>query len=204
MSAEAESTGESRMDATADRALVEDLRLRLQGARAQENAARAEARLLVRELALARRLLQFFLGGPPPAPVTTAAAIQPIPAVLLTSVMRFHLDACEQTGGYTAICGWAFCPVEVWDGHAATVAVLLRHGATAYAATTGRVPRADVAVYFAAQTAEAGGARGLDGTGFACKIQNASLPVDVDLEIVLRLECAGMACERSTGQKLRL
>ena len=51
---------------SADAALVEDLKLRLQGAQTQETAARAEVRRLAGELAIARRLLRFFVDAPVP------------------------------------------------------------------------------------------------------------------------------------------
>ena len=189
----------------AELALVEDLKGRLQGAQSQEIAARAEARRLMRELSVARRLLRFFVNGPPPARSATAAGMSPVSATLLTGDVRFHLDACQQHGAHTAITGWAFCPVAAWDGHLAEIVLIFRHGSKAYFVPTGWMPRPDIAAHFALQPTEAaGGARGLDGAGFACEILNDSLPAGVDLEIVLRLECEGLACERSTGQRLRL
>ncbi len=203
MNAEASPAGIAAAGGSADAKLTGDLKLRLQGALAQERAARAEARRLARELTLARRLLQFFFDGPPPERAVVATDIRPATARLLTAETRFHLDACRTQGMSTAITGWAFRPVAAWDGRTAKIELMLRHGATAYAAATGRFPRPDVATYFAAQPAAAGGARGLDGTGFACEILNDSLPAGVDLEIVLRLECAGLTCEQPTGQTLR-
>ena len=126
-------------------------------------------------------------------------------AALLTDTVIFHLDACEDRGTFTAISGWAFRPAPEWDGRATTVTLLFRDGGTVYAAATARVPRPDVAAYYAAQPANmAGGASGLDGVGFACEILHESLPEGVDLDIVLRLECAGLACEQPTGTPLRL
>ncbi len=188
----------------AEQALIEDLRLRLRGAQTQETAVRAEARRLGRELAVARRLLRFFFDGPPPARLPATAKIRPVPAAPLTGEVRFHLDACRPLGGHTAITGWAFCPVAAWDGHAATVVLVFRQADTAYAVATGRMPRPDVAAHFAAQPAAAGGACGLEGVGFGCEVLNDSLPAGVDLEIVLRLECAGLLREQPTGQTLRL
>ncbi len=192
-------------DPGADPAVLADLRLRLQGSLAQEAAARAEARRLARELALARRLLKFSFDGPPPVRVVEAAEIRRSPAGLLTDRMIYHLDVCEDRGTHTAVSGWAFCPANGWDMRAATIQVLLRHGDTAYLAVGGCVPRPDVAAFYATQPVEAsGGARGLEGAGFACEILNDSLPAGLDLQVVLRLECEGLACEQFTGQRLRL
>ncbi len=192
-------------DPDADPAVLADLRLRLQGSLAQESAARAEARRLARELALARRLLKFFSDGPPPARAPVAVEIRPAPARLLTGRMVYHLDMCENHGTHTAVSGWAFCPAHGWDMRAATIKVLLRHGDTAYEAVGGCVPRPDVAAFYATQPVEAsGGARGLEGAGFACEILNDSLPADLDLQVVLRLDCESLACEQFTGQRLRL
>ena len=82
--------------------------------------------------------------------------------------------------------------------------LLFRQGATVSAVATDRITRPDVAAYFAAQPAEAtGGARGLEEAGFACEIVNESLAAGGEWEIVLRLDCAGLACELPTGHSLR-
>ena len=188
-----------------DPAVLADLRTRLQGSQAQEQAARAEARRLARELALARRLLKFAFDGPPPVRVAAAEEIPRAPAALLTAGMIYHLDACEDFGTHTAISGWAFCPVHGWDARAAAVTIRLHHGDTTYTAVGGCVPRPDVAAHYATLPPEAGGgARGLEGAGFACEILNDSLPVGVDLKLILRLEYEGLACEQFTGRCLRL
>ncbi len=189
----------------ANAAVLEDLRTRLQSSRTQELAARAEARRVARELALVLRLLKFSVEGPPPPRIVEAAEIGRLSATLLTSRMTYHLDACENHGTHTTVSGWAFCPVEGWDARIATVTVLLRHGDTAYVAAAGCVHRPDVAAHYATQPAEdGGGARGLEGSGFACEILNDSLPAGIEMKLGLRLECEGMACEQSTGQRLRL
>ena len=206
----------------ADPAILSDLRRRLQGSQAQETAARAEARALARELAVARRLLKFASANaapasvrpPSPAPPVLAAETPPVVmpkaetprlrAEPLTVPVTYHLDACEDRGEFTAISGWAFRPAPGWDGRTTTITLRLRHGATVHTAATVRVPRADVAAHFAAQPHDAtGGATGLDGVGFACEILHDSLPAGVELEIALRLECAGRACEQFTGTTLR-
>ena len=192
-------------DPEGDPAVLADLRLRLRSSQAQERAARAEARRLARELALARRLLKFSFDGPPPVRVVEAAQIGRASAGLLTARMVYHLDTCENLGTHTAISGWAFCPVDGWDARAATVTLRLHHGDTTYVASAGFVPRPDIAAHYAAQPPEAsGGARGLEGAGFACEILNASLPAAVDLKVILRLEGEGRACEQFTGHRLRL
>ena len=196
--------GEWVENVEANLAVAADLRLRFQGKEAQLLAARAEARRLALELPLTRRLLKFALDGLPPGRRVAATQAAPRRAALLTAPARFHLDACEHQGQHTVISGWAFRPVLAWDSHAATVTLLFRHGETAYAATTGPVPRPDVAAHFAAQAPEeSGGAVGLEGAGFRCEIVNESLPEGVEWELVLRLECAGVACEQATGQRLR-
>lgn len=203
--------------AEADLPIMADLRLRLQGSQEQEAAARAEARRLARELAVAHRLLKFAGDGnlpmppervrpaAPPRPAEKVAPVNPrVRAVRLTEKVTYHLDTCETRGEYTAISGWAFRPAEGWDGRATTVTLLFRDGATVYAAPACRVARGDVAAFYAAQEAGlTGGAVGLDGAGFACEVWHDSLPAGVDLEIVLRLECAGRACEQPTGTPLR-
>ncbi len=197
----------------ADPAIMSDLRRRLQGSQEQEAAARAEARVLARELALARRLLRFADGqsapghARPPSPPrpTPTPEIPRLRAARLTDRVIFHLDACEDRGAFTAISGWAFRPAPEWNGRATTVTLLFRDGATVYVAAAARVPRPDVAAHYAAQPVNiAGGASGLDGAGFACEILHDSLPAGVDLDIGLRLECAGLACEQPTGTRLRL
>ena len=187
----------------ADLAVVADLRLRLQGSQEQLLATRREARRLARELAIARRLLKFTSGNPPPPrvrpplvaapPVSAEAEIPRQRATLLTEPVIYHLDACESRGRSTTISGWAFRPAPEWDARATTVTLLFRHGATVYYATAGRVPRVDVAAHFAAQPVSLfGGARGLDSTGFTCEVRHDSLPAGMDLEIVLRLEMRGL------------
>ena len=189
-----------------DPAVMDDLRQRLQGGRAELLAARATARLLARELALTRRLLRAACGGAStPRPRQAAALAVTQRAVRLTEATCFHLDTCERQGAHTVFSGWAFRPVPTWDARLATVTLLLRNGAAAYAVPASQVPRPDVAAYFAAQGAEAaGGAAGLDAAGFRCDLVNDSLPAGLDLEIVLRLVCAGVACEQPTGRRLRL
>ena len=196
--------GEWVENVEANLAVNADLRLRFQGKEAQLLAARAEARRLARELALTRRLLKFSLAGSPTVRRLVSPQAAPRRAALLTAPARFHLDACERQGRHTVISGWAFRPVPAWDAHAATVTLLFRHGETAYAAATGHVPRPDVAAHFAAQAPEeSGGAGGLEDAGFCCELVNASLPEGVEWDFVLRLECAGVACEQATGQRLR-
>ncbi len=209
-------------DTVADLAILSDLKRRLQGSREQEAAARAEARALARELAVARRLLRFASANaatatahpPSPAPPVLAAEETPPPvppaetprrrAEPLTAPVIYHLDACENRGEYTAITGWAFRPAPGWDARATTVTLLFRDGATVHAAAAVRVPRPDVAAHFAAQPTDlTGGATGLDGVGFACEILHDSLPAGVELEIALRLDGAGRACEQPTGTTLR-
>ena len=183
-----------------DPAITADLRQRLRGSEVQRAATRSEARRLSRELALTRRLLRFSLGGSQPAAPAT-----PRRAVKLTEPVLFHLDACRRAGTHTVISGWAFRPVPGWDARAAMVTLLFRAGVDAYAAAASHSPRPDVAAYLATRKDQAaGGARGLDGAGFSCEIVNDSLPAGVDLEIVLRLECAGLTCEQPTGRRLRL
>ena len=188
-----------------DPAVISDLRLRLHGSQAQELAARAEARRLARELALTRRLLKFAFDGPPPVRAVGAIPVERAPALLLTVPLIYHLDACENRGDHVAISGWAFCPVEGWDARAALVTLRLHHGDTTHIAFAGSVPRPDVAAHYATQpSGAAGGARGLEGAGFACEIITGSLPAGVDLKVILRLECEGRACEQFTGQRLHL
>ena len=188
----------------ADPAVLADLRLRLQGSQTQETAARAEARRLAHELALARRLLKFSFDGP--APVRTAAAAdgRRLSTALLTGKMVYHLDVCERRGTHTVIAGWAFCPLAGWDARFATVTLILRHDDIAYMTGGGSVPRPDIAAHYAAQPAGAsGGARGLEGAGFSCEILHDSLPADTEWKVVLRLDCDGLACEQFTGRRLR-
>ena len=191
-----------------------DLRQRLDGKEAQLLAARAGVRRLARELAVARRLLKFAGGSPLPARPRPPSPTLPLPlqtdtvprrrAALLTDTVIYHLDSCQNLGAYTSVSGWAFRPAPGWDARATAVTLHFRHGATVYAAAASRVPRPDVAAYFAAQgDGISGGASGLDGVGFTCEILHDSLPAGVDLEIALRLECAGMACEQPTGTPLR-
>ncbi len=201
----------------ADLAIMSDLRLRLQGREEQETAARTEARRLARELTVAHRLLKFTSGTSapirerppsPPRPKPAAAAAEAIPpqrAMLLTDTVIFHVDSCQDQGAFTAISGWAFRPAPEWDGRSTTIRLLFRYGATVYAATASRMPRPDVAAFYAGQPISlSGGASGVDGAGFTCEILHDSLPAGVDLEITLRLECAGLACEQPTGTRLRL
>ena len=194
--------------------VMDDLSLQLRASQAQERAFRAEARRLARELALTRRLLRFSGDNPPPAhprqppvavPAGTATGATRRRATLLTEPVIYHFDACQNRGTYTAIAGWAFRPAPGWDARATTVTLLFRHGLAVFQATATRMPRPDVAAHFAAQGAGlTGGATGLDGVGFGCEILHESLPADAAMEITLRLECAGMACEQSTGTLLRL
>ena len=186
-------------------AVLADLRLRLHGSQTQELAARAEAHRLARELALTRRLLKFSFDGPRPVRTVEAARIERSPALLLTARMIYHLDACENRGDHVAISGWAFCPVNGWDARATTVTLRLHQGDTTYVALAGVVPRPDVAAHYATQPpAACGGARGLEGAGFACEILGDSLPAGIDLKVILCLECEGRSCEQFTGQRLRL
>ncbi len=189
-----------------DPAVLADLRLRLRSSQAQELAARGEARRLARELALARRLLRFSFDGPlPPVRVVEEKTSAREPARLLTGTMIYHLDACEKRGDHAAVSGWAFCPVDGWDATLAVATLRLHHGETTYTVPTVQVPRRDVAALYATQPSETcGGARGLEGAGFACEIPNDSLPAGIDLKVILRLECEGRACEQFTGQRLRL
>ena len=198
--------GDLRTEPGSNPPLTDDLRQRLQGSRAELLAARATARLLARELGLTRRLLRAAHGNTSTPRARKAAAVPAIQrAVRLTEETCFHLDTCERQGAHTVFSGWAFRPVPAWDARSATVTILLRNGAAAYAVTASQVLRPDVAAHFAARGAEAsGGAEGLDKAGFRCDLVNDSLPAGLDLEIVLRLECAGIACEQATGRRLRL
>ena len=195
---------------TARESVLQDLRLRLHGSRTQERAVRVEARTLARELALTRRLLNFFQGAEAPlrTPRQSPVAVNTVPrvrAVRLDGRTLFHLDTCQNHGTCTALAGWAFRPVPEWDAQAALVTVLLRGaGGEAFTVSTGRILRGDVAAHFAAQPVEAGGARGIAGAGFACEVLHESLPAGADLEVVLRLEMAGTVCEQRTGQRLQL
>ena len=189
-----------------EQGMTDDLRQRLQGSQAEQLAARATARLLARELALSRRLLRV-ADGNATIPRSSKAAVLPViqRAVCLTEEIRFHLDTCERQGEHTVFSGWAFRPAPTWDARSASVTILLRSEVAAYAVAAREVPRPDVAAYFAAQGTEAaGGAEGLEAAGFRCDLVNDSLPAGLDLEIVLRLECAGTACEQPTGRRLRL
>ncbi len=206
----AEETERPRADAGSNQSVLEDLRLRLYGSQRQVEAARAEARLLARELAIARRLLTFSAHSKPMArpvapPRPTNHSSPRVCATLLSRTLLFHLDSCRDAGSHVALAGWAFLPSPAWDARIAAVTVVFRHGAEAYAVNAGKAARPDVAAHFAAQNADvAGGAHGLASAGFACEIVRDSLPSGVDLDIALRLECTGLACERSTGQLLRL
>ena len=185
-----------------DPSVLGELRERLWAARTQETAARAAADRLARELALTRRLLKFYLGAPllPTASVPTADPA----TVLLSEELVYHLDACEERGTHTALSGWAFRPAPGWDARATRVTLLLRHGDTVYATACEAVRRPDVAAFYAGQPPGAGGgATGLDGVGFACEIRHDALPEGTEWKIILRLECAGQACEQFTGKFLR-
>lgn len=189
----------------ADPALLGELRDRLWAARTQESAARTEARRLARELALARRLLKFHLGTLPPARLAAPTPPADAGTQLLSAELVYHLDACEDRGTHTALAGWAFRPAPGWDARSTSVTMLLRHEDTVYATPCRKVQRADVAAYYAGQPPGAsGGAVGLDGVGFACEVGHDALPADSEWKIVLRLECAGQACEQFTGKFLRL
>ena len=185
---------------------ADDLRQRLQGSQTEQLAARAAARRLARELALARRLLRF-AGGEASAPrARKPAALSPVQRALPLTDDRtcFHLDTCERQGAHTILSGWAFRAVPGWDARAATVTIHLRNDTLAYAAAAASVPRPDVAAHYAAQgPASAGGAVGLEAAGFRCDVVNDSLPEGVELEVVLRLDCAGLSCEQPTGRRLR-
>ena len=185
---------------------VEDLRQRLQATRVELLATRSAARLLARELALTRRLLSFTSEGAAGPRAKKSAAASPVQhAVLLTNKTFFHLDTCARRDAHTILTGWAFQPIPEWDARATTVTILLWTGSLTYSVATVPAPRPDVAAHFAAQGPNAaGGAAGLDAAGFRCEIINDSLPEGVDLEIVLRLECAGVVCEQPTGQYVRL
>ena len=197
-----------RLEADAAQATVADLRLRLRGSQGQEQAARAEARRFAREGALMRRLLAFSHGGEVPARPRRQVAAGPVPsvrAVCLTTGAIFTLDACQRDGPLVRVSGWAFHPAQTWNGLTATVTVLFRQGLATHAAGTGRLFRPDVATHFATQPDEAsGGARGLAYAGFASEIAADSLPQNVELDVVLRLECEGAVCEQPTGRRLRL
>lgn len=215
--------------ARADEALMADLRLRLQGSQEQALAARHEARVAARELALAHRLLKYAFNdanGPvlkrsgdgtafraadtdsePAAGVAGFVSVAEAPRVgptrLLEPVM-YHFDNFQNDGAHTLVSGWAFRPAPGWNGLNTTVTLLLSDGETAYYVATGRVRRPDVAEYFAAQAAElCGGAEGLEGIGFACEILHDALPPGTEWEVTLRLECAGAACEQPTAHWLR-
>lgn len=208
MNADAAGTEAQGAHAAEDPAIMADLRLRLQGSLKQEAATRAEARQLARELALTRRLLRFAASQAVPLPTRppeAGATGLGQRAVRLTTEGRFHLEAYDRQDTQTVISGWAFRPVPAWDARRGSVTLLLRHGATVYAAAAGRVPRPDVAAHFAAQPAEeSGGASGLEAAGFACGILHDSLPAGVDWEVVLRLEGPGPGCDLPTGRRLRL
>ena len=186
-----------------DRALLGELRERLRAARTQEIAARAAARRLARELALAHRLLKFYVGALPPA---QPSATQPAAAetTLLSQPLAYHLDAMENRGTHTVVSGWAFRPAPGWAARATSVTLLLRHEDTVFATPCRAVRRTDVAAYYAGQPPDAsGGATGLDGVGFACEVSHDTPPADTAWKVVLRLECAGQACEQFTGEFLR-
>lgn len=182
-----------------------ELRERLRAARTQELAARAEVRRLACELALAHRLLRFYLGALPPArPTVEEPSVGP-DTILLSAPLTYHLDALENRGALTTVAGWAFRPAPGWDARTTNITLLLRHEDSVYATPCLRVRRADVAAYYAGQPPDAsGGATGLDGVGFACEVRHDALPADTEWKIVLRLECAGQACEQFTGEFLRL
>lgn len=187
-----------------DPAVVDDLRLRLGGAQSGERAARGEVRRLARELAVARRLLNFYVGTLPPASAATPPPAIETGTVLLSEELVYHLDTREDLGTHTTISGWAFRPAPGWDARATRVTLLLRHGDTVYATVCDAVRRPDVAAFYAGQPPGAnGGATGLDGVGFACEIRRDALPVGTEWKITLRLECAGQACEQFTGEFLR-
>ncbi len=188
-------------ESNSTQAMIADLRLRLQGRDQQERAIRAEARRLAHELAVARRLLGFAYGVAAPA---RAAADRPpavggiprVRAVPLRIGALFTLDSWHGTGSCVLMTGWAFVPTPAWNGLTASVTVLFQHEHETFAAA---------AAHFAAQPAEAaGGARGLASAGFTCEVAEDSLPRGVALEIVLRLECAGIVCEQPTDRSLRL
>lgn len=188
-------------------AASDDLRLRLHGSRAEAHAARQEARRLARELALTRRLLKFAvdLSPPLPPPPRRSAVAMPVRATLLTARMIYHLDSCQSRGGQMEIVGWAFCPVPEWDGAATAAILLFKTDAAIFQAVAAQVPRPDVAAHYAGQPAEATGrARGLERVGFRCEVWHDSLPANVDLELALRLECAGRVCEHALGTRLRI
>lgn len=190
-------------------AMNDDLRMRLQSSRREERAARAHARRMSRELALSRRLLAFAYGTEtpartaqrPPEPTSTPQ----VRAAVIQAGALFVLDSCRSNGTHVVVAGWAFPPVEGWNSMLAVVTLLFRHGESVYIAAAGRVARADVAAHFSSQPREAsGGACGLASCGFAAEIANDSLPADVDLEVILRLEAEGRYFEQPTGVRLRL
>ena len=209
MDAEGSPPASRGTEADAAPGMIADLRLRLHGSQVQELAARAEARRFAREAAVTRRLLAFCYGADARVqnrsrqPLTSQ--IPRVRAARLTGGALFGLDSCQHHGTYVAVAGWAFQPVPGWNGLAATVTVLFRHDRTTYAATAGRVFRADVAAHFATAPDEVtGGARSLANAGFACEVSADSLPGGVDLEVVLRLECEGLVCEQPTDRHVRL
>ena len=182
----------------------DDLRLRYRALFENERAARGEIRRLARELGLARRLLRFYLGTLPPARLPAAAPAAGPATVLLSEALIYHLDDCEDRGAHTAVSGWAFRPAPGWDARATRISLLLRHEDTVYLTACREVARPDVAASYARQPAGAsGGATGLEGAGFACEVSHDALPADTEWKIVLRLECAGRACEQFTGRFLR-
>lgn len=195
-----------------ERATVADLQLKLRGSEAQELANRAEARRLGRELSLAHRLLKFSFGDPPPdlrprpALVTGGSTKFPgLRAALTKGKVLFHIDACERQGTSLAVCGWAFRRVSAWDARETTVTLLFRHGPTVYSLPTRRILRPDVAAHFADQpNGVSGGARGLERAGFVGEVPCDSWSAPDGLEMVLRLEHAGRACEQPTGLRVWL
>ena len=193
------SVGEPASDA--GRANLGELRERLWAARTQETAARAVADQLARELALARRLLKFYLGAPLPAAAIPDAGSD---ILLLSEPIIYHLDARERFLTHTVLSGWAFRPAAGWDARTTTVTLLLRHEDTVYATACRTIRRGDVAAFYAGQSPGAsGGAVGLEGAGFACEIRHDALPAGTEWKIILRLESAGRACEQFTGEFLQ-
>jgi hypothetical protein len=204
MNSERAHTEDSAAHGYANPAIVADLQLQLQASQERERAARAEARRLAREMILARRLLKLSFEKTALTFDREGAAPR-LPAALLEKPVYYDIDSCRDEGTHMTISGWAFRPDPAWDSRETTVTVLFHGGATTYYAASVRVLRWDVAAYYAAEGFAAfGGARGLEGAGFACKVLRESLPAAVDLRIALRLECGGMACEQFTESRLRL
>jgi hypothetical protein len=206
MNPEAVETQETNARANASQASVAELRLQLRASQDQARAARAEARRLAREMVLTRRLLTFsFRESALALALAKEEAVPRSSAALLEQPLCYHIDSCQNEGNYTTISGWAFRPHPGWDSQQTTVTLLFHGGATTYYAATIRVARPDIATHYAARGGLAsGGACGLEGAGFACKVLHESLPAGLDLDVALRLECAGMACEQSTASRLRL